>query len=136
MAVVLDASVTASWHFPDEDHPVATNALDLVRREGAVVPQHWWFEVLSAFLTGERRGRLSETQTGEALNLLDQLKIEHAPLPAQAPVLALAREHGLSFYDAVYLELAQSRNLALATLDRELAAAAKMVGVPLVGPPA
>jgi predicted nucleic acid-binding protein len=136
VAVVLDASVTASWYFPDEAHPVALRALEIVRREGAVVPQHWWFELLNAFLIGERRGRLSENETTEALSYLSRLKIEYASLPEHAAVLSLARKHRLSFYDAVYLELAQRTNLSLATLDRELAAAASMAGVPLVGPPA
>jgi predicted nucleic acid-binding protein len=64
------------------------------------------------------------------------LKIEYASLPEPAAVLLLARKHRLSFYDAVYLELAQRTNLSLATLDRALAAAASTAGVPLVGPPA
>lgn len=136
MAVVLDASVTASWHFPDEAHPVAISALEIVRDEGAVVPHLWWFELLNAFLIGERRSRLTENETTEALSYLSRLKIEYASLPEPAAVLLLARKHRLSFYDAVYLELAQRTNLSLATLDRALAAAASTAGVPLVGPPA
>jgi len=36
-------------------------------------------------------------------------------------------------YDAAYLELAQRRNLPLATLDGELRAAAKSLGLGLMG---
>jgi predicted nucleic acid-binding protein len=131
--VVLDASVTASWYFPDEAHPAATSALEIVRREGALVPQHWWFEILNAFLTGERRRRLSQSGTAEAISLLARLRIEHAPLPNHEPVLSLARQHRLSLYDAVYLELAKRESLPLATLDGELAAAAASAGVLVVG---
>jgi predicted nucleic acid-binding protein len=48
-------------------------------------------------------------------------------------VLSLAREQGLSTYDAAYLELAIREGLPLATLDTELKKAAKAVGVKLAG---
>ena len=49
-------------------------------------------------------------------------------------MLSLARAHGLSSYDAAYLELALRRGLALATLDKKLKAAASAVGVPTFVP--
>ncbi len=42
---------------------------------------------------------------------------------------ALALEHNLSAYDAVYLELAQRRGLGLATMDRKLRLVAQQAGV-------
>ena len=47
-------------------------------------------------------------------------------------VLALAREHGLSVYDATYLDLAMREGAPLATLDRRLADVAQHSGVPLL----
>ena len=44
-------------------------------------------------------------------------------------VYELAREHGLSVYDASYLDLALREDLPLATLDRRLAEAARRCGV-------
>ena len=41
----------------------------------------------------------------------------------------LADEYGLSVYDAVYLEVALRRGLALASRDRALVAAAKKCGI-------
>ena len=46
----------------------------------------------------------------------DELTLEAAM--ARAPVLA--EQHGLSVYDAMYLELALRCGLPLATLDRQL----------------
>jgi predicted nucleic acid-binding protein len=46
--------------------------------------------------------------------------------------LALAREHGLTVYDAAYLELALRRRAGLATLDRALARAARSAGVHVI----
>jgi predicted nucleic acid-binding protein len=43
----------------------------------------------------------------------------------------LARSHGLSAYDAAYLELAMRRGLPLATLDAKLRSAAVAAGVSL-----
>ncbi len=45
---------------------------------------------------------------------------------------ALAEKHGLSFYDAIYLELAKRHGAALATLDNALAGAAADEGLHLV----
>jgi predicted nucleic acid-binding protein len=47
--------------------------------------------------------------------------------------LHLRDRFGLTPYDAAYLELALRRQLPLATLDGELARAARAQNVPLVG---
>jgi predicted nucleic acid-binding protein len=49
--------------------------------------------------------------------------------PVEARVLALARGHGLTVCDALYLELALRREAALMTLDAALARAAEAEGV-------
>jgi predicted nucleic acid-binding protein len=47
--------------------------------------------------------------------------------------LSLADRFGLTLYDAAYLELAHRRSLPLASLDKELCAAGRTLGVPLLG---
>ena len=47
--------------------------------------------------------------------------------------LPAAERRRLTLYDAAYLELAQRRRLPLATLDRDLAAAAGAEGVVVLG---
>jgi predicted nucleic acid-binding protein len=47
-------------------------------------------------------------------------------------VLALARGHRLTIYDAAYLELARRIGVPLATLDQQLAHAARAARVPLL----
>jgi len=44
----------------------------------------------------------------------------------------LAASHGLSAYDAAYLELAQRRSLVLVSLDARLLAAAQSLGHPVL----
>jgi predicted nucleic acid-binding protein len=63
---------------------------------------------------------------------LDRLPIDIAPPPGGAPVMMLARKHGLTFYDAAYLELAHRERIPLATLDGDLARAAASEGVELI----
>lgn len=51
---------------------------------------------------------------------------------AFADTIYIARANKLTAYDAAYLELALRRALPLATLDRDLARAARRNGVPLL----
>lgn len=53
--------------------------------------------------------------------------------PDERMVLKLARTHGLSVYDASYLELALRAEIPLATLDTQLATAAFAEGAALIG---
>jgi predicted nucleic acid-binding protein len=130
---VLDASVAACWYFEDEHDLRADAALKLFDSDSALTPVQWWFEIRNVVVLGERRRRASEQYTAEFLDYLQQLPIEIAALPDPTSVLALARRHRLTFYDAAYLELAQRERIALVTLDDALAAAARAEGVALVG---
>jgi len=129
MPFVLDASVAACWAFDDEDHPAAALALERIRGDEARVPALWWFEVRNVLVVNERRGRLTEADTAAFLRRVSRLGVTIDHSPEEAAVLALARRHRLSVYDASYLELAQREALPLATLDAELARAARAEGV-------
>jgi predicted nucleic acid-binding protein len=130
---VLDASVVASWCFPDESHPNAQAAFQRIADESAFVPGLLWFELRNVLLMGERRSRLSEAQTARFLKYLKELPIEVDRDPDETVVLSLARRHRLSVYDTAYLELAQRHALPLATLDRALITAARAERVSVVG---
>lgn len=134
--LVLDASLTVAWGFEDEPGSLAHGVLDRLEGESAAVPPIWPFEVANGVLVGERRQHWSPADVAGFFALLTTLPIEieagGGSAPALAPVLALAREHRLSVYDASYLELALRRGLPLATLDRRLQDAATRLGVSLV----
>jgi predicted nucleic acid-binding protein len=129
--LVLDASVAVNALFPDEHNPRVDAIVGRVQAEEGLVPAHWWFEVRNALLIAERRGRASSDQTARSLSLLRELPISVALLPDENAVLALARRHRLTFYDAAYLELAKREGFTLATFDDDLIAAAKTEGVTL-----
>jgi predicted nucleic acid-binding protein len=55
-------------------------------------------------------------------------------VPELRKISDLAERHGLSTYDAAYLELAARHGAALLTLDKELAAAAAQAGIAVHAP--
>ena len=126
---VLDASIAAAWLFDDESEPSANSLLIRLQEWEAVVPQHWHLEVRNALIVGERRGRIRPNEVDERLTDLGTLPVRTDLEPDFDAALRLARLHGLSFYDAVYLELARRYGLPLATLDGDLGAAAVVEGV-------
>jgi predicted nucleic acid-binding protein len=131
--IVLDASVTLSWCFPDEQTPVALNVLDRLNAgDQALVPAFWSVEVLNSLLIGEKRRRISPEQTEAFLITLRALgpALDSAsPEQVFGPVQALCRAHHLTPYDALYVELAMRTQSPLATLDQPQKDAAKALGI-------
>ena len=130
--MILDASITGVWLFDDELDPRADVALTRLEDDVALVPQLWHVEVRSVLLVAERRGRIRAGEVDERLLWLGGLPIQTDAQPDLDTALSLARTHGLSFYDAVYLELDQRRQATLATLDAALGRAATAEGLILV----
>ena len=133
---VLDCSVTMTWFFAHE----ATQATDAIQSRlageaTAFVPLHWRLEVGNTLLGAERKTAKSQSETEHFLGLLSALSIEtdgQTDTRALSNILSLARQHKLTSYDAAYLDLALSRGIPLATLDKELRAASKKLGVALL----
>ena len=115
--------------FDDESDPRADTVLSEVVDGGGLVPQHWHLEVRNALLVGERRGRITSGKVSECLSDLSELALHTDTESDLDAALALARSHNLSFYDAIYLELAHRRQAALATLDNKLGLAASAEGL-------
>jgi predicted nucleic acid-binding protein len=134
MAFVVDASMAAAWILPDEHSPAAEALMPRSPATPARVPSLFWHEIRSVALMAERRGRIAEGQAIGALARLRRLPLEDADDGRDEAVLALAVKHALSAYDAAYLALAIAEALPLATLDRKLAAAARLEGVAVRGP--
>jgi len=132
MAFVLDASIAVCWAMADENDARAENAFRRIRLERAFVPGVWWFGVRNILLVNERRKRISSIQSTQFLADLACFSIVPDLAPDERQVLRLARDHGLTVYDAAYLELALRREVELATLDGDLAKAARSEGVGLV----
>ncbi len=123
-----------SLAYDDEDTAYGHSLLDAIAENQAVVPTLFWFEVRNALLMGERRGRIAAEQTATFLADLEVLPFEVDDQPSESALMALARQHTLTVYDAAYLELAQRRGASLATIDRALIRAATETGVTIWNP--
>jgi predicted nucleic acid-binding protein len=134
--LVLDASVTLAWCFPEEGTPYTQQMLDLLANGAeALTPAIWPFEVANALLVGERNKRRTMAQVTAFLQRLATLPIkvdEPRVDRAFGQILTVARQEQLTEHDAAYLELALREALPLATLDQRLRQAAQHAGVPLV----
>jgi predicted nucleic acid-binding protein len=126
---VLDASVATAWLLDDEEEALSNVALARLETDEALVPQLWHVEVRSALLAAERRGRIRSDEVDERLRSLGDLPVRTDTDPRFGAVLALARTHRLSMYDAMYLELAQRLDAPLATLDKALARTCHAAGL-------
>lgn len=134
---VLDASVTLAWFLDRPTAPYADHVRQLLLRGNrAVVPALCKLEIANGFIMAERRGMLASSDTAEALKNLDVViaqAVENSEDPvSMRGVLQAAREFRLTAYDAVYLETALRQELPLATLDRQLLAAALKAGVEII----
>jgi predicted nucleic acid-binding protein len=132
MSFIIDASVVIAWAFK-EQHATAERALARIQTEEAIVPALWWYELRNVLVLGERQKRLAERETARFLRDISRLTITIDSSPNEAQVLTLSRRHRLTVYDAAYLELAGREALPLATLDEELATAARAEQVALIG---
>lgn len=103
--------------------------LDCLRTGGAIVPQLWHYEVRNALLVAERRGVIPRLAAQSRTRGLSALPIATDRGAVLDQAMELAIMHGLSYYDALYLELALREAVPLATLDRRLNAAAMAAGV-------
>jgi predicted nucleic acid-binding protein len=136
LSLVLDSSITLAWYFRDEQTPAARAVLQQVAESGAVVPALWRFEVPNGLQMAVRRKRVDTEFRDRALMHLATLAIaidSESEAQAFAATVGLADRHGLTVYDASYLELAQRRRLELATHDRDLARAARAELVAVIG---
>jgi len=131
---VIDASVIISWYAPDEQNKYADDILFCLKKERAITTCLCCFEVNNVFRALEKRGKISGLSMDKAILSIDKLQIirDSPPSGFQMPLaLRLAREYGLTIYDASYLEIAVRLNLPLASLDKELVNAAKAAGIKL-----
>lgn len=134
-AFVVDCTVAMAWLFHDEATPKTTAWLRRLASATALVPAWWFIEITSVLALAERKGRIAQAQSDAFIADLGKLGIERgnaAPDRAFSNLLPLCRTHKLTSYQAIYLDLAIRRNLALATLDDDLQKAAKKLGVRLL----
>lgn len=132
---VIDNSVVMAWCFKDEISRYSDHILDSLEASTGFVPSIWPLEVSNVLLSAERKKRISEADSARFIALLAELPIiveQESPERMIKEIFALARKHKLSSYNASYLDLAMRKGLPIATLDKNLLAAAKQSKVPIL----
>lgn len=132
MPIVVDSSVAACWALPDEFSEIANRTLDRLALDAMLVPTIFWYEIRNVLLVNERRQRILMQQGQVALEKMANIPVTKDDGASWTDVMSLARAHGLTVYDAAYLELAKRRGAALATLDGKLASAATREGIAVI----
>jgi predicted nucleic acid-binding protein len=130
VAFVVDNSVVIGWLLPAQATAYTRRVLERVRREQIIVPSLWPVELANVMIVRKRRGAMTAAQIHAALQRVQKLRVAvdgEAVTPES--LFAVGERHGLSAYDAAYLELAQRRGIPLATGDDGLKRAARAAGV-------
>lgn len=132
---VIDNSVVMAWCFDDEANAYTDAIQDRLIEHKAHVPVIWPLEVANVLLVAERKNRISKADSGHFISLLSQMPIEVEQGELERvfhDTMSLAREHGLTSYDASYLELAIRKGLPIASLDKAIKRAAKNIQLELI----
>jgi len=129
--VVLGCSVVLAMNMPDEWSPYAAMTASIARAGQAIVPAHWQVEIANSLLVAHRKNRIVQSQLKSIMAAIGQISRETEASAFESlrdAVVPLALKHRLTVYDAIYLEVATRRGALLATLDKELAGAAREEG--------
>lgn len=133
---VVDASVALCWYFEDQKTAYTEAVFDcLARGDEALAPAIWPLEVVNSLVVGVRREAITTAQLETFIRDLKDLPVAvdtEGIERVYSSIVRLSQQHQLSSYDAAYLDLAVAENLPLATLDKNLRAAAKRAGVELL----
>jgi predicted nucleic acid-binding protein len=129
--IVLDASVAVEFLDADTKWVGLFNAWATGERQ-VLVPSLFLAEVANGHLRGKR------TTAAEIARRLDRLitagvEIADRGLPGLIEAIGLADQHGLTVYDALYLQLALDVDGELATLDADLRRAAESEQLSVIG---
>lgn len=136
MPLVVDASLTLAWCFPDESTEATERARERAGGDTIVVPAHWAIEVANGLAVGRRRGRIENSEISAFCGALDRLdvRIEESPDAIRLPeLIERAARLDLTSYDVAYVLLASAIGSALGTLDRRIIATAGSLGIETFG---
>ena len=132
MTFIVDASVVGAWLLQDEPSRLVDVVLDGFVIEGVGAPDLLTHEIRNVAVKSVQRGRVQRADAEHLLQRFQQMRIRDAGPGDGRVIVGLALRHKLTPYDAAYLALAKSEHLPLATLDKQLRAAARAESVPLL----
>jgi predicted nucleic acid-binding protein len=122
-ALVVDASFVVD--VLEGDHGQRDLWATVAEADAAqLVPPHFWSELANALLKGIRMRPVEVARRLERM-AASGIEVADRGLPGLIEAVELADRHGLTVYDALYLQLAIDVDAELATADKDLARAAR-----------
>lgn len=112
---IVDASLALTWYLDDEvNRAYGLSVLEALSERELRVPALFVYEMSSALVMAYRRNRISREELTEILAKLASFNfaVEDTTPDLFSMLAALALEHGLTCYDAAYLELAMRTALS------------------------
>lgn len=133
MPFVVDNSVVVGWCFQSQATAYTDKVLDMLPDETAHAPGLWVLEFSNILRKAIKAGKIDDARARKLIDMVSALPLSIDYTPATvADNLNLATRHGLTSYDAAYLELAIRLKLPIAANDGALRDAAVRAGVGLV----
>lgn len=124
--MVIDASIGVKWLVPEGD---SIHAVKLVGRDDLIVPSLFFSEVGNALGKKARRGEINLDDVTDTFARLAQLVTLFDEVTVIDQAFRLASELRHSFYDCVYLAVAQTLGVSLVTADTKFAAKTVALGL-------
>jgi predicted nucleic acid-binding protein len=134
---IIDGSLALNWYLTDElDRKYSVEVFVGLGDREILVPSLWIYEISNVLLVAHRRGRIPQERIKEILEIVTALALQvDAIEPERSLELTrLAIRHGLTVYDAAYLELALRSGAPIATKDKQLIRAMQAENVSAVAP--
>ncbi len=130
--LVVDASATVAMLLEETEQVARQDTFDILTENELIVPSHWPAEVGNALLVNIRRGRLSSDRLPaiiERLNIF-RFQVQRPPRPDEiVDRLQGALTNGLTYYDALYVQLAVEQRAILFSFDRQMRQVAEASGI-------
>jgi predicted nucleic acid-binding protein len=115
---VVDASVAVKW-VVEEEH--SAKAVLLLGFDACHAPDHWQAEAVNVLWSKVFRGELSAADAEERMTVLLRAPVIATPIAGLMPrAFAIAVAHMVTIYDALYVALAETRDIPLVTADERL----------------
>lgn len=130
--IVVDASAIIALCLDERDLLGNDDTFESLAEQQLLVPAHWHAEIGNALVTNMRRGRLTEKRLAYAIENLAVLSVVTQPVPRVEEIAAIvesAARAGLTYYDELYVRLAELRASPLFSFDNAMRAASRKRGV-------
>ena len=123
--IILDASAALALLLAEKEGAEVEEIINgTISSNGQIiVPGLFWYELGNGLLMAELKNRIPPQSNAAAISSFAQLPIvtqQEMDFPIHNRILGLARENGLTYYDASYLELAIRYEAPLKSFDTHL----------------